>query len=129
MPNRKIWHAIFEWFEDGVRHVAYRGDTADIPQDVIDQYEKFGVFDAPAKATEPPAIVSGVDEVVTPADLAGDSDVQASDELPERPKQAASAKAWEDYAVRLFELTAGERGFTREDAEKATKQDLISLLP
>ncbi|PZT99483.1 MAG: hypothetical protein DI630_16840 [Gordonia sp. (in: high G+C Gram-positive bacteria)] len=45
----------------------------------------------------------------------------------ERPKKAGTAKAWEDYAVALFEKSEGAAGLNREDAEKATKQELIEL--
>ncbi|KQU30338.1 MULTISPECIES: hypothetical protein [unclassified Rhodococcus (in: high G+C Gram-positive bacteria)] len=46
-----------------------------------------------------------------------------------KPRQAAAVKEWEDYAVALHEATNGEQGYTREDAEAASKQDLIATLP
>lgn len=131
MPNRTVWHAIFEWFEDGVRHIAYRGDTVDVPQDVIDQYAKFGVFDAPAVENAPAADgpveapLSG-EEVPAPKESVPTSETGTA--LPTRPRQAAPVKDWENYAVALHEATEGKQGFTREDAEKATKQDLIAAL-
>jgi hypothetical protein len=45
----------------------------------------------------------------------------------ELPKKAGTAKAWEDYAVALFEKSEGKAGLNREDAEQATKQQLIEL--
>lgn len=127
MPMRTVWHAIFEWFEDGVRHVAYRGDTVDVPESVIDQYGKFGVFDEPAA----PVVVPTEVAEAAPVDVVIEPNIEGGDEpnMPSRPKQAAPVKEWEDYAVALNEATGGEQGYTREDAEKASKQDLIAKLP
>lgn len=135
MADRTIWHAIFEWFEDGVRHVAYRGEVVDIPQNVIDQYEKFGVFDAPA-----PVVDEDVDaESVTPVEITPDFDdfetslAETADPEPVvdepvaaeptetkvPPKKTAPVKEWEDYAVDVG-------GIDREQAEALTKPDLIA---
>lgn len=51
----------------------------------------------------------------------------AADEAPVKPNKTAPVKAWEDYAVALREFTGGAQGLTREDAEAATKQDLVEL--
>ncbi|MHA4848557.1 hypothetical protein L1080_003300 [Rhodococcus sp. MSC1_016] len=133
MAERTIWHAIFEWFEDGVRHFAYRGEVVDIPQDVIDQYEKFGVFDAPPEPqpdlaeTAEEAPVDGKD--LGDANPGGDADESTGDGdlgAPVRPKRAALAKDWEDYVVALHEFTDGKDGLPRAEAEAATREALIA---
>ena len=132
MPMRTVWHAIFEWFEDGVRHVAYRGDTVDVPESVIEQYGKFGVFDAP-KVEDAPAADGPIEPPLSGEEVPPPVETVPVDEgtgvkLPVRPKQAAPVKVWEDYAVELHEATNGEKGYTRDEAEAASKQDLIAAL-
>ena len=143
MAGRTIWHAIFEWFEDGKRHYAYRGEVVDIPQDVIDQYEKFGVFDAPIPDPEPqPAVAEDAPAEDSPEGDSGDGDKGDSpvgDEnsgdsgsgdgdtgAPVRPKRAALAKDWDDYVVALHEFTDGKDGLPRAEAEAATREALIA---
>ncbi|MFC9555572.1 hypothetical protein ACFTWF_32575 [Rhodococcus sp. NPDC056960] len=130
MAERTIWHAIFEWFEDGVRHYAYRGEVVDIPQDVIEQYEKFGVFDAPAPEpasgaqSAPEPAPEGVEEPA--AGESDDGDASADAGAPVRPKRAALSKDWENYVVALHEFTGGTDGLTRDEAEAATRESLIA---
>lgn len=130
MAERTIWHAIFEWFEDGKRRYAYRGAVVDLPQDVIDQYEKFGVFDAPATEPAPkPVPVQEPEPVSVEEPEVGESDDNDDSGdigAPVRPKQAALAKDWENYVVALHEFTGGKDGLTRVEAEASTRQDLIA---
>lgn len=126
MALKKIRHAIFEWFDpDGTRHYAFRGQTVELPDHVVDAFEKFDAFESVVTdeqddtGDDAPALVPSATPDAPVVPTAG--------EAPVKPNKTAPVKAWEDYAVALREFTGGAQGLTREDAEAATKQDLVEL--
>lgn len=109
MAVKKIRHAIFEWFDPhGTRHYAFRGDSVDIPDHVVEAFDDLGAFD----------------DSSVPADSdSADSDSAADDpseNLGGQPAKTAPVKAWREYAV--------AQGFDADEAEKMDRKALIEAL-
>lgn len=119
MAEKTISHAIFEWFEDGVRRWAYRGEVVDIPESVVAQYDRFGVFasgdDVPAPLVES---ITTPDPFIADAVMVADpTDISTGPKGPVPPK-AGLKELWVEYAV--------ENGMTESDAEAMSKHELIA---
>lgn len=124
----------------GVRH--RRGDVVTPPEGEVDRLLRARAITTPEALAEAAATKAQADAALqTEAQAAAAAGASDSGTLEgvvppalepnpyglELPKKAGAAKAWEDYAVALFEKSKGKAGLKREDAEKATKQDLIEL--
>lgn len=122
----------------GVRH--RRGDVVTPPDSEVDRLLRARAITTPEALAEAAAAKAQADaalqteaQAAAAASDSGSLDGVVPPVLEpnpyglELPKKAGTAKAWEDYAVALFEKSEGKAGLKREDAEKATKQDLIEL--
>ena len=109
MATVTIAHALFTWRENGDHRIAYHGDVVDIPDDVVDEYTRFGAF-AVEPTPEPEPLPTPAAEEPAPADPA----------LLSPPMNTAPKAAWVEYAV--------AKGYDRDEAEAANKPDLIKAL-
>jgi hypothetical protein len=115
MAIKKIRHAIFEWFDpDGTRHYAFRGDTVDIPDHVVEAFDKFEPFEdsIPADEGDPDT---------------GDDDGHEGDKVLEAPAKTAPVKAWREYAE--WAITNGlVDGLSVEQVTDMDRKELIEAL-
>lgn len=110
----------------GHRRLAYFGDVVELTDEEHARAERAGVLsqlDPFAVATPPPVTVVDDDGEAVHDEASGDapepaqqSGEPAAAEAP-RPIQSGPKSAWVDFAV--------SKGATREEAEAATKQELI----
>lgn len=104
---------------DGVIRWARADDIVDVEGEDLERGDRLGYL---VPVPEPVEVV--LDPVVT--DITDPPVVESAPE-PQRPNKTAPVKAWEDYAVALFEVSKGKRGLKRADAEASTKPELIEL--
>lgn len=107
MATVTIAHALFTWRENGEHRIAFHGNEVQIPDEVVDEYTRFGVF-APDPEPQPGPEPIGVPEPVETVDLDA------------RPADSALKEVWVEYAVR--------KGYGRDEAEAATKPELMKAL-
>lgn len=78
MVLKKIAHSLIRWTDDdGIRREAFSGDEVDLPQRVVDKYDKHGAFlsddvDADVEALDVPAPL--IDAIVERLELDADAD-------------------------------------------------------
>lgn len=119
MATVTIAHALFTWRENGDHRIAYHGEQANIPDDIVDRYRHLGAFDDAAvmvnlTTTEP---AEGVVIMTTPPTVTK-FDTVAPD--PDRPKNAATRPVWEAYAV--------GRGLDPAALEEMNKDSIVAAI-
>lgn len=112
-----IAHALFTWRENGDHRIAYHGEQANIPDDIVDRYRHLGAFE------EPPTVTNIVTD--NPGDLtdAAPPSPPSKDPVPldpNRPKNAATRPVWEAYAV--------GRGLDPAALEEMNKDSIIAAI-
>lgn len=106
MATKTIAHALFSWTENGVARLAMHGETVEIADAVIAEYEHFGVFEPDHVEREPEP---------EPVTTAPDSTPAPTPTVSKRPKNVAPEHVWQDHAR--------QRGI---DPDGMTKDEIIA---
>ncbi|MDV8023997.1 hypothetical protein [Rhodococcus sp. IEGM 1330] len=120
-----IAHALFSWTEDGTARLATHGQTVDIDDSIVAEFEHLGVFEperALPEATHPDTATEVQDEPLSagePGTTEGTSipNVTATPPTSDRPKASATKAVWAAYAQK--------RGI---DADALDKDEIIAAI-